>query len=229
MKSLQNVSAAILGVLIISGCAARHSETPLATNFPTTKQEKLQAASHWEAITADMAKELSASLPTPLTGSLYVQTAQESPFNRAVKDQLITSLVQSGHPIAKTPDAAIKVEVDTQVVEFSPNRSQNKWIGVPTALVTGAWALRAVETKSGANTTAAVGVTALAVGTDIYRWFKSEDASGHTPRTEIIVNVSVSDDHRYIARTTNVYYVTDTDRELYDAAGTKVFYVVGGR
>ena len=229
MKSLQNVSAAILGALIISGCAARHSEVPLATNFPTTKQEKLQAASHWEVITADMAKELSASLPTPLAGSLYVQATQDTPFNRAVKDQLVTSLVRSGHTVAKTPDGAIKVDVDTQVVEFSPNRSQNKWIGVPTALVTGAWALRAVETKSGPNTTTAVGVTALAVGSDIYRWFKSEDASGPTPRTEIIVNVSVSDDQRYIARTTNVYYVTDTDRELYDAAGTKVFYVVGGR
>ena len=228
MKPLLNVSAAILGALIISGCAARHSETPLATNFPTTKQEKLQAASHWEAITTDMAKELSASLPSPLAGSLYVQTAQASPFNRAVKDQLITSLVHSGRPVAKTPDGALTVEVDTQVVEFSPDRSQNKWIGVPTALVTGAWALRAVETKSGANTTAAVGVTGLAIGTDIYRWFKSEDASGPTPKTEIIVNISISDDQRYLARSTNVYYVTDTDRELYDAAGTKVFNVVGG-
>ena len=34
-------------------------------------------------------------------------------------------------------------------------------------------------------------------------------------KTEIIVTLSVSDQYRYLARTTSAYYVADSDRELY--------------
>jgi hypothetical protein len=138
-------------------------------------------------------------------------------------------MVRGGYPVAKQPEGALKVELSTQVVEFSEARKQNKWIGWPTALVTGAWAVRTLSTEVTAKTTAAATVTAGAIGWDVYSWFKAQSASGPTPQTEIIVNVSVSDENRYLARSTHVYYVADSDRVLYDAATTKIFNVVGAR
>lgn len=217
----------MLGAMMIAGCAAPYSEAPLATNFPTSKQQKLQAASHWEVISADIAARLTAALPEALSEPLYVEATQSTPFNRAVKDQLITTLVNSGHTVVKALDGAVKVEVDTQIVAFSSNRSQYKYIGVPTALAGGAWAMKAVRSDTTATAAAATGATALLVGSDIYAWFKSESASGATPQTEIIVNVSVSDADRYLARSTTAYYVTDTDRALYEAKETKTLQLVG--
>lgn len=229
MQTLTRSSTAVLAALAIAGCAAPYSEAPLATNFPTTQQEKLQAVAHWNAISTDMAKEVMTALPSPLTGNLYVETNQESPFTQAVKEQLTTAMVRGGYPVATRPEGALKVELSTQVVEFSEARKQNKWIGRPTALVTGAWAVRTLSTEVTAKTTAAATVTAGAIGLDVYDWFKAQSASGPTPQTEVIVNVSVSDDNRYLARSTHVYYVADSDRALYDAASTKVFNVVGAR
>ncbi len=229
MKMLKQTAVAVLGAVAIAGCAAPHSQAPLATNFPTTQQEKLQAAAHWEAISADIAREVMAALPTPLASNLYVHAGQESAFNRAVEDQLITAMVRGGYPVATRPEGALSMEVDTQVIEFSEDRAQNKWIGWPTALVTGAWAVRTLSTEVTAKTTAAAAVTAGAIGWDVYSWFKSQSASGPTPKTEIVVNVSVSDEARYLARSTHIYYVSDSDRVLYDAAATKAFQIVGAR
>lgn len=229
MQTLTRASTAVLAVLAMAGCAAPYSEAPLATNFPATQQEKLQAAAHWNAISTDMAEEVMTALPSPLTGNLYVETGQASPFTQVLKEQLTTAMVRSGYPVAKHPEGALKVELSTQVVAFSEARKQNKWIGWPTALVTGAWAVRTLSTEATAKTTAAATVTAGAIGLDVYNWFKAQSASGPTPQTEIVVNVSVSDESRYLARSTHIYYVTDSDRALYDAAATKVFYVVGAR
>ena len=69
--------------------------------------------------------------------------------------------------------------------------------------------------------------TAAIFAEDAYSWFRSQFATGDTPKTEIVVNLSLADDARYYARTTSVYYTTDSDRALYDAAAqpTRTFAV----
>jgi hypothetical protein len=47
--------AALLFLPLFAGCATPYSEAPLATNFPTSKQQKLQAAAHWNVIAGDVA------------------------------------------------------------------------------------------------------------------------------------------------------------------------------
>ncbi len=210
--------------LAVTGCATPYSEAPVAINFPTSNQKKLQAASHWNVIAVDVSGHLTETMAAKLQSGqpLYVESAQATPFNRAVVNQLISSLVSAGYVVAKTSTGAVRVDVDTQVVEFSPGRSQSQYAGLPTALTAGVWALAAT------HPTGAGAATALIVGADAYSWFKSENASGETPKTEIIINVSVSNADRYLARSTNVYYVTDTDKQLYEAVQTKNFSVTGG-
>jgi len=230
MKLFMRAGTAILAALVVGGCAAPYSEAPQAINFPTSQQEKLQAAAHWEVVSTDLAREIMASLPTPLTGNLHVAIPGESsPFTEVMKEELITQLVRGGYPVAKSPDAALSVEIDTQVLKFSAGRGQGRGIGVPTALAAGAWAVRTLSTEVSGKTTAAATATAGLIGVDLYRWFKAQSAWGATPQTEIVVSVSVADESRYLARATHVYYVADSDRALYDAAATKVFYVVGAR
>jgi len=208
------VVAALLCLPLLTSCATSHSEAPLATNFSTAHQLKLQAASHWNTIAKDVAKQISASLKE--MHPLYVnQSSVKTVFDRAFANQLTSALLAEGHTVLKTPAGALSVEVDTQTIRFSADRPRNTYVGLPavglpTALAAGVWALRNVQI----NTIPPV-LGAVAVGFDAHTWFSSEFASGGTPQTEIIVTTSISDENQYLAHSTSIYYVADSDSRMY--------------
>ena len=209
---IKSVVTAIGAAVLASACATPYSETPLATNFATSKQHKLQAASHWNLISRDVALRLSASLPRD--AAVFVnQASEQTAFERAFTAQLLTALVQAGHPVMKSPEGALRIGIDTQAIPFSADRLQNRDFGSATALGAGVWAVYdLVEYASnGAGKAAMLGLVAL----DANKWLQSEFASGETPQHEIIITTTVSDASRYIARDTSVYYVADADRTLY--------------
>jgi hypothetical protein len=225
-KKICGAMLALAAAMLLAGCVMRYGPAPVATNFRTTTQQKLQAGAHWTAITRNMEQELGLALKNGPNRPLYVQPLQDTPFNRVVANQLMTSLVNDGYVVSRTPDDALKVEIDTQVVEFSANRPQYKFSGQRTLLVDGAWVLSTVHPSPAGL------ATALIAGDDAYTWFRSQFASGATPKTEIIVTISVSDQLRYYARYTSVYYTTDSDLALYavppaEATATKSFVVKG--
>lgn len=209
---VHTTGAAMAIAAMLAGCATPYSEAPLATNFPTTKQEKMQAAAHWNVIAKDVAAQITSKLAEKRP--LHVaQPAGKSAFERAFSNQLISSLVANGQTVMKHSAGALSVEVDTQVVGFSANRPQYRHTGTATALTAGIWALHVGEATAGAVLASAV------VAADAYSWFRSEFATGETPKTEIIVTTSVSDGNQYLSRNTSVYYVADFDKALYEAAG----------
>ncbi|WP_119155197.1 hypothetical protein [Caldimonas tepidiphila] len=215
---------------LAAGCAAPYSETPIATNFGTTKQQKLQAAAHWNVIAKDLARQLTDKLPA--NSRLHVRTSapiEGSAFERAFAVQLTTALVQSGHQVLKAPDAGVLlVEVDTQAVPFSPSRAKYHAAGQLTALGTGLYALYEVAERASAGVAAALAVLVH----DSLQASGSELASGDTPQTEIIVTASISDTSKYLARITTAYYVADKDRTLYESqsqTSVKTFQVKGAQ
>lgn len=213
---------ALLCALLTAGCAVPYSPAPVATNFPSTQQAKLQAAAHWGVIAQHMAGQLAPSLKVNAKRPFYVTSQQTTAFAKGVSSQLITALVNQGYAVVKVPDVnTLRIELDTQVVAFSPKRPQYKFAGERTALVAGAWVLTGIEHSAEWLVSSAI------AGHDAYSWFRSQFATGDTPKTEIIVSLSLADDNRYYARSTNVYYTVDSDRALYDAAfqSTKTFAV----
>ena len=78
-----NISAALALAAILAGCATPYGEAPLAANFPTGKQPKLQAAAHWNVIAYDVAQQLAAGLKAkPTLPALYVnQVANKTDFD----------------------------------------------------------------------------------------------------------------------------------------------------
>lgn len=224
----KSLPAAALAVLLATACATPYAPAPLATNFETSKQPKLQAAAHWNTIAQDVAAKLSARLPQ--SAPLFInQQANASPFERAFTNQLITALIDAGHSVMRTPEGALRVGVETQAVPFAADRPQYRHAGKATALGAGLWALYdIVEYASNGPAKAAL----LAVGAaDAYAWFDSEFAGGGTPSMEIIVNTSVTEANRYLARNTSVYYVADADQQLYTGptqVRARNFQVEGG-
>ncbi|WP_334108395.1 hypothetical protein [Methylobacillus sp.] len=215
----------LLSTIALAGCATSHSEVPIATNFPIMQQEKLQAAAHWGLITQDLSKKLQTQMGNKVSKeqTLYVSASTDSPFNQAVVGELIASLVSNGYTIVKTRGAAVNVEIDTQVLQFSPQRLQTRQIGALSALATGLWSLTELNT----SITPAGVATGLIFGSDAQAFFNSDKASGPTPKTEIIINAAVSDNSHYLAVSRATYYAADTDQWLYQAVKGATFNVRG--
>lgn len=201
-----------------------YSEVPIAANFKTSSQEKLQAAGHWSLISEDLSKKLQENMAQKVdkTNAIYISATNYAPFNQAVVDELISSLISSGYNIVKRPNDAIKIDVNTQVLQFSPNRLQAKSIGIPTLITTGLWTSAEIGSITGAGV-----ATAAIAGSEALAYMNSDRASGPTPKTEIIVDITVSNEINYIAKSRGTYYVADTDTWLYQAAQTKKFSVQG--
>lgn len=220
-------SYVMLGVAfsLLAGCAPfQHTEAPLATNFDTSRQKKLQAAHHWQVIANDMADTLLASLakgsqcatPSAVCPSLHVrQTVPSSAFGKAFHSQFVSRLVNRGQSVATQAPGEITVTVEAQTVKFSPDRSQYLGAGKFSLLGLGLWGLHDLAAHSSYHHAGAAGALGVAVVTDIVQWNMSEFAKGPTPQIELILTASATKDGKFLARTTNVYYIADSDASLY--------------
>lgn len=204
-------STIVAGALLLAGCAAQLATSARQAGAEAPRQPQMQAGAHWQAISAHLEQQLGPALKASPNLPLYVTPAQDTAFTQTVTSQLITSLVNDGYVVGKKAAGALKVDIDTQVVAFSGERPQYQ--GQRAALGDGAWAI------SGADGAAPAGGHAPAQ--DAYTWFHTGFAAGATPKTEIVVTISVSDERRYYARSTAVYYVTDSDRSLYETVVPK--------
>ncbi len=199
--------------------AAPYNEVPISGNFSTSSQLKLQAAQHWANIANDTGKAISELLMTRnvctpkmnLCRSVYINPpVYVTEFSRTFHNQLITTMVTKGVSVSKEPEGSILIDIDVQPVIFSANRPQYRYAGVPTELGPGIWALRDVSTVVPSDP------QDVPPEPDALHWFRTELSTGRTPQMEIILTVSASDKTHYLARKTNVYYVSDSDRRLYD-------------
>jgi hypothetical protein len=230
-----------LAATALAGCAVQsiHSggqksfpdrnEVPIASNFPTSTQLKLQAAEHWRRVANTSADALVRSLksngacvPNKGCATLYLRRscettgcapqACETTFNRVFHNDFLTALLTHGYQVSTVPAAnAPVVDLDIQAVSFAHNRPQYRYAGQPVELGPGIWALRDVISlmdKSGAETRRTLDHDT--------NWFRTEFAAGPTPRNELVITVSAtSGANTYLARNTAVYYTADADAAHY--------------
>jgi hypothetical protein len=209
------------------------NEVPIAANFRTSNQLKLQAAEHWRRAASHSASALIKSLQgggacIPKTGcrTLYLRRSCDTTgcmprscdttFNRVFFNQFLTALVGLGYQVTAVPTTdAIMVDVDIQAVAFSSNRPQYRYAGEPVEIGPGIWALRDATTLVDKDGNAGL----RTAGYDS-NWFRAEFAAGATPRNELVITVSAMSWQRtYVARNTRVYYTADSDAALYACSG----------
>ncbi len=205
------------------------SEVPIATNFQTSSQPKLQAAEHWRRAANDSAaglikalKDGGACLPKQPCKVLYLRRNCEASgcfpqrcdtiFNRVFFNEFLTALVADGYPVSSGPATdALIVDIDVQPVSFSGPRLQYRYAGEPVHVGPGVWALRDVTTLIDRD-----GISAVSTSDPDSNWYRTEFAVGETPRSELVLTVSaMSPEKTYIARKTSVYYTADADAALY--------------
>lgn len=218
----------VLATMALTACSTQYSETPLAGNFATSTQNKLQASAHWLSIAKNVAEQI--KLGTDKVGApVYVTPpSQNSKFSHVFYEQIVTSLVNQGVTVRRVHDQTVQVvDIDTQLVRFSADRSQNKRFTSATAIAGGIAALYGVNWAPG--TKAAVGGLAATSSYDWLSWVDQEYAKGSTPSYELIVTTSLTKNAQYLARRTDAYYIIDSDASLYTKESDFSFKVVGGQ
>ncbi|ENO95490.1 hypothetical protein [Thauera phenylacetica] len=110
----KTLAAASAAALLAGGCALPVHQDSAANAPAAVSQSALHSAAHWNGLARDVAQRLSARL-APQTALFVNQHADASAFDRAFSTQLITALLEAGHPVLRTPAGALRVGVDTQV------------------------------------------------------------------------------------------------------------------
>lgn len=217
-------------ILIASlGLGACASQVPLATTYPITYQQKMQAAHHWDVLAADVADRLSKALSTqdPSGGKqiLNVQGAKCcTVFNYAFHEFLVTRLLEKGFGVSSSPNVGLPVTYQTQVVTHKDRGFIRPTPGLFTGLTAGVLVLRNLAKSASPGPAAAVGLAA--VGLDVGTGY----ITGGVPDNEIIVTTSVMSGDRYLVRISDIYYVNDNNRDQYIAKAappTRLMEVVG--
>lgn len=233
---------------ILSGCAPLlttsntpvppYGEAPVAVNFQTSYQFKLQALQHWRSAAdfaaEDLHKKLQATgvcgpgntcdqelfVRKPCAGPDCDTSSCSTAFSRTFHDLLESALSKRGFQLAtKSSENNFSVGIESQAVQFSSDRPQLRAAGQLVKLGEGVWALRDVATPINIAARPNNIVSSRLVEPNsviIPNWFKSNYASGETPSHELLVNVSVINSKNIVlSKASTAYYIADSDAQHY--------------
>lgn len=213
----------ILGASIALLTACASSPIPVSENFPLTVQPKVRSAGHWNILSKDVVKQTLETLSSIGTDKpLYVALSPKaSAFDVAFREFLITELVKAGRVVKQTPENAIEVSYQTQMVRHESPRPHFV-PGQFTMLTAGLYAMYGLRGEFlDAKLAAGLGLAALADTA-------SSMNSGGPTSTELILTTTVATGGRYLVRKTDVYYVEEADTSLFAAIlPAKTMKVVG--
>lgn len=208
------------GAALLVGCAV--SPIPVSANFPLTVEPKVRSAGHWNLLSNDVVKQTLESLGRlGVSGNLYVGLpANASAFDRAFQQFLITDLVKSGRVVQQSPNQALEVSYQTQVVRHN---SPRPWFvpGRFSMITAGLYAVYGLGNATVGEKM--LGGLGLAAGAD----YISSESSGGPTHTELILTTTIASGGRYLVRKTDIYYVEEADTPLLQYRAPQMMKVVG--
>jgi len=188
-----------LAVLLLAGC---RSQLPLATTYPMSMQNKMQAAHHWDVLAEDVAEQVADAVDDRVEMRLLpidVVAENEGPFSEVFSELLMSRLVQEGLQVSSAREGVVALRFKVQVV-LHGRRHQRPVPGLLTAIGAGVSVARDVSEDwlygaAGLGLLADVGVGYLASHSD----------------HEVVVTTALLHKNRFVMRSSDIYYINDQD------------------
>ncbi|GAA5178681.1 hypothetical protein [Modicisalibacter zincidurans] len=195
--------------LLLGGCVANTSQVPMATTYPYSEQQKMQAAHHWDVLAEYEAAGILRS--ASLRGrSLFINPTQAgSTFAQSFGDLLTSQLVSNGALVRTDPINAARVDYRVQLVEHQDRDYVRAPVGTWTALSAGI----AVATLPINNWSEPA--LALIPGAALVDAFSGSWES--VSNQEVIVTTQVSENDRILYSSSNIYYINGDDAGQYES------------
>ncbi|OQW94888.1 MAG: hypothetical protein BWK79_04450 [Beggiatoa sp. IS2] len=228
---------------ILAGCT--HRPIPLATSYPITAQQKMQAAHHWDVLAEDVAKRfkkmmdltfVNAMTPPPI----YIQSSaaeEQSSFGRVFHRLLANQLVKLGLVVLTSRAMpaqlgaysdtvnfrdTLVINYDMEVIHYTDRRLTYPIPGTFSLLAGGVWLVsRAVDDWHHPG----VAALPIAAAADVYM-MKDLYLPGET-NTEVVITTGATVNQQHIFGDTSIYYINDGDSDLYYAGGGRTYSIVG--
>ena len=185
--------AACAALVVLAGCADR----PIEELRPASSQQKLASVKHWDDLAYVTAVQIVNATAGLKEKSFYIRRRDTaSPFHKAFYDFLVTRLLENKQTVSLSPEHAIVVNYDLQVVRRG-DRPLRTLPGPFSVLAGGAIAL--VE-----------GGTAAAYGLGAFTGL-ALDGLGNQPNTEVVVTTTLTNGDTYVMRKSSTYFIRSDD------------------
>jgi len=208
---LNKILLCIISGLFFFGC----SQVPKPVPHSLDTQKKIQASEHWNIIAKDVALNISAAIKKQETSSdtsIHFLPNDNSPFCRGFRSFLATHFIKSGMDLKEIDMADYQLDWSVQAVKQEGKRVPS---GLPTGTTTSLALLSTGLYKIfDKNSSAIPGIIAASVAMDLTKEIY-DIYSMPLPENEIILNVSLKTEDKYIYRSTHIYYVNDLDLAHY--------------
>jgi len=216
-------------LFFLVGCS--HRPIPLATAYPATVQQKMQAAHHWDVLADDVAKRLKKTLDITFPNAvvkpsllLKLPDKQEKiPFGKGFHNLLTMKLVQQGLVVV-TDDVGygdiLMLDYDMQVLQHKDRRLTYFPPGMFTALASGVWMVGQAQDKWKYPGLATIPFVIAADVNSLIDYYLPGETN-----TEVIITTSVKMGQQYVFGDARIYYINEGDFDHYEDV-TKTYQVV---
>ncbi len=206
----------ILGIssTLLSGCFNVHtSQAPIATTYPLTEQQKMQAAHHWNVLAQHQADQLLAT--SALRGRpLYISGSGEStPFSDTFDSLLTSELVSKGARVQTTEAGAARIGYKVQPIKHKDRGPIRAPEGALTALAAGI-AVATVPYNNWAEPSLAL--IPLAAAADLFSGSWTSETN-----QEVVITTQATVGDQILYSSSNIYYINggDSDHYQYSKSG----------
>lgn len=209
---LRKVCLLGIGSTLLAGCFGTHtSQAPIATTYPITQQQKMQAAHHWDVLAQHQA-ELLTQNDLLKSQPLFIKGAdQATPFSTAFDTLLTSQLVAKGAYVKTTPEQAAEVSYKVQVVKHNDREAIRAPEGAVTALAAGI-AVATIPYNHWSEP--ALALLPAAVATDLFSGSWTSETN-----QEVVITTQVTLSDQVIYSNSNIYYINPGDNAHYTPAG----------
>ncbi|MGO2147317.1 MULTISPECIES: hypothetical protein [Halomonas] len=213
---LFRIACAGFASLLLSGCFyANTSQAPIATTYPYTEQQRMQAAHHWEVLARyetnrilqrERVRFRDLYITEPDHQSLSTYSGGE--FERGFRTLLTSELVSRGANLTTLPTAnTADVHIGVEVVEHRDRGFIRPPVGTFTALTAGI-AVATIPYNHWAEP--ALGLIPAGIAADAV-----SGSWTSTGNEEVIITIQITDDERILYSSSNIYYINAGDRRQY--------------
>ena len=205
-----------LASLMLSGCFyANTSQAPVATTYPYSEQQRMQAAHHWDVLarheaTSILQRERVRNRDLHISeadhGELHAYSGGE--FERGFRTLLTSELVSRGANLTTVPTAnSANITIGVEVVEHRDRGFIRPPVGAFTALTAGI-AVATIPFNQWSEPALGLIPAGILADTTSGNWT-------HTGNEEIIVTTQIIDGERILYSSSNIYYINGGDRRQY--------------
>ncbi|SMR77850.1 hypothetical protein [Marinobacterium sediminicola] len=208
---LRKVCLLSIGSTLLAGCFGTHtSQAPIATTYPISEQQKMQAAHHWDVLAQHQADLLTQNERLKNQPLFIKSPDQTTPFSRAFDTLLTSQLVAKGAYVKTSPTQAALVSYKVQVVEHKDRGYIRAPEGAMTALAAGI-AVATIPYNNWAEP--ALALIPAAAATDLFSgsWTSETDQ-------EVVITTQVTMADQVVYSNSNIYYINPGDNGHYSPA-----------